>query len=293
MLTEGAARFFLDLCKYVFVAFPGNDLAECDARRKTIDFLACQHLPRKLIKERETLAVGSVFAKPRYGMPHGGARDHSAGDGDEDLQARHALQEDFETARPVNEFAIRVRHEFGISFDAAARKDEERATAFQVTDCVAYHLHSSRYIIFARRKDRPFVDVRKMLKEGDVADDDLVIRALHVRGNEDRIHRGGMVRRDDQWTACWNIFYSTRGMGFDETRQEPARAGGESALGDDSVKSDAHFRGGARGSAKDQADDCPGAFGLRKREGFGQFEDEGIGKGLDFKGGHFIFSVVE
>ncbi len=76
-------------------------------------------------------------------------------------------------------------------------------------------------------------------------------------------------------------------MRLHKTRQDPARAGGEAAFGDDLVDVNAHFRGGARRSSKDQTDHRAGAFGLREREGFGQFVDERLGEGLDFDGGHF------
>lgn len=124
MLGKRAARGVFDLGERVFVVVALNDLAKRDSRREVEELFAAQQLPRKLIDERQPLTVRAIPAEPGDGILHGGGRDHAADDGDENLQVRHMLQKDFQTARPVMELTVRAGHEFRFGFDVAAWEEE-------------------------------------------------------------------------------------------------------------------------------------------------------------------------
>ena len=91
-----------------------------------------------------------------------------------------------------------------------------------------------------------------------------------------------MIGRDDERSAGGDVFDAARCVRFDEVWQCPARAVGESALGDGVIESEAEFCGGAGGSAKDESNERFCRFGLREGKGFGQFVDQGFGEGVDF-----------
>ena len=58
-----------------------NDFSKCYSWGQAEKFPASQHLSRELIKECESLFIGSVFAKPGNWMVEGGLRYYSAYDG--------------------------------------------------------------------------------------------------------------------------------------------------------------------------------------------------------------------
>lgn len=284
MLTQRPAGGVFDIRQDVFVICPGNDLAKSDARRETENFVAADHLPRELIEEGKPLAVRARFSEPGDGMFHRPREDNPTHNRDHNLQAGHALQKYLQTARPVMEFSVGLRHECRICFDAAAREDEQGTAAFQVTDRVADDLHSAHRVTPIGREDGAFVDVRHVLKERDVPDNGFVIRTVDVRRDEDRIHRGRMIGCDDEWSAGGDVLDTARFVRFYEARQEPARAAGESAHGNGMIKIHSHFGRGAGGFAENEPDQVLRARGLGEREGFGQLEDQRFGERMDLDG---------
>jgi len=96
--VERAAGGVFDFGEGEGVRCSTDDFAKGDARGEPEEFFACQHLPGELIEEGEALPVGAVAAEPGDGVTEDARRNDAAGDGGEDLQPWHALEEDFEAA---------------------------------------------------------------------------------------------------------------------------------------------------------------------------------------------------
>src|SRR6476646_8482692 len=103
-------------------------------------------------------------------------------------------------------FSVRMRHPGRIRLDAAAWKDQERAAVSQVSNRFPHYLHSSGCIIWVGGKNRVLAYMWKMFKEGNITDDDLVIRTVDMGGDDDRINRSRMVGDNHKRAAGWNVF---------------------------------------------------------------------------------------
>src|SRR3972149_1260873 len=82
------------------------------------------------------------------------------------------------------------------------------------------------------------------------------------------------------WTGMFSIPHAS----YDLTKRgkTPPPPCGYPPSSTGAVKADAHFSSCVRGLSEDESNQFRCPFSLWKREGFGQFVNEGFGKGSDF-----------
>lgn len=269
-------RGILDFSENMSVIIPLYDFSKCDARRKVEELFAAQQLSRELVDECETLAVWALFTKPCDRVFHCRWSDHAAHDGSKDLQVGNALEENFETARPISELAVRVRHEFWVGFNAAARKDQQAASALQMTDRFADNLHPSQRVRFGRSKDKSFFGVGHVQEELNIANDEFEIMAGGMCRDRNGVYRAGVVGGDNKRSAGGDVFDSPRLVRFYKPRQEPTRPSGVPSLGNDAIQVHADFCRGAGGFAENELCEAARARCVWQREDFGQFDEHAL-----------------
>ncbi len=181
-------------------------------------------------------------------------------------------------------FRVRVRHKGRVRLDPPPWKDQERATIFQMSNGFPHHLHPSGCVIRIWSKNSMLTYMGKMFKEGNITDNDFVIGAVDMRGDDNRINRSRMVRGNDQGTCGGNIFHATGGMGFNKARQEPARPGWKPAFCNRAIETDANLCSGVRGFAEDQADEFVCKLRIWQSKGLDQFINQRFREGMDFVG---------